>query len=48
MDDNIFGQLKARVHPQGWGFPGGSVVKDPPASAGNTNLIPEFGRPHGG
>ena len=44
MDDNIFGQLKARVHTQGWGFPAGSVVKDPPASAGNTNLIPGLGR----
>ena len=25
-------------------FPGGSVVKNPPASAGDTSLIPELGR----
>ena len=23
-----------------WGFPGGSVVKNPPANAGNVGLIP--------
>ena len=27
-----------------WGFPGGSVVKNPPANAGNMNLIPGPGR----
>ena len=26
------------------GFPGSSVVKNPPASAGDTGLIPESGR----
>ena len=29
-----------------WGFPGSSVVKNPPASAENTGLIPEPGRFH--
>ena len=31
-----------------WGFPGGSVVKNPPANAGDTgdaSLIPVLGRP---
>ena len=27
-------------------FPGGAVVKNPPASAGDTGLIPGPGRPH--
>ena len=30
------------------GFPGGSVVKNPPASAGDTGSIPESGRSPGG
>ena len=33
-----------------WGFPGGSVVKNPPAHAGDTGdvgLIPLFGKSHG-
>ena len=29
------------------GFPGGSVVKNLPANAGDTALIPESGRSHG-
>ena len=29
------------------GFPGGSVVKIPPASAGDVSLIPGWGRPSG-
>ena len=28
------------------GFPGGSVVKNPPANAGDTGLIPDLGRRH--
>ena len=28
------------------GFPGGSVVNNPPASAGDVGLIPGQGRPH--
>ena len=31
-----------------WGFPGGSVVKDPPANAGDTGSIPGSGRFPGG
>ena len=27
-----------------WGFPGGSVVKNPPANAGDVDLIPGSGR----
>ena len=29
-----------------WGFPGGSVVKNPPANAGDTGSIPDLGRSH--
>ena len=29
------------------GFPGDSVVKNPPASAGDTGFIPGIGRSHG-
>ena len=30
----------------GWGFPGGTVVKNPPANAGDTGLSPGPGRSH--
>ena len=30
------------------GFPDGSMVKNPPANAGDVGLIPESGRPLGG
>ena len=30
-----------------WGFSGGSVVKNPPASIGDVDLIPEWGRSPG-
>ena len=30
------------------GFPDGSVVKNPPANAGDVGLIPESRRPRGG
>ena len=30
-----------------WGFPGGAVVKDPPANAGDIGLIPGSGRSPG-
>ena len=33
---------------QPWGFPGGSVVKNPPANAGDVGLIPGLGRSSGG
>ena len=29
-----------------WDFPGGAVVKHPPANAGDTGSIPGLGRPH--
>ena len=29
-----------------WGFPGGSVGKNPPANAKDMGLIPGLGRPH--
>ena len=29
-----------------WVFPGGPVVKNPPANAGHMSLIPGPGRPH--
>ena len=32
--------------PLAWGFPGCSVVKNPPASAGDKGSIPGAGRPH--
>ena len=35
-------------HRELWGFPGGSVVKNPPANAGDVGLIPGCGRPSGG
>ena len=31
-----------------WGFPGGTVVKNPPANAGDVGLIPGSGRSPGG
>ena len=29
-----------------WGFPDGSVVKNPPVNAGDTGLIPSLGKAH--
>ena len=29
-----------------WGFPGGSVVKNPPTNAGDTGSIPGLGGSH--
>ena len=29
-----------------WDFPGGAVVKNPPANAGDTGSIPALGRSH--
>ena len=37
-----FQQLKKNF----WGFPGGTVVKNPPANAGHTGSIPGPGRSH--
>ena len=35
-----------KVKTGGRGFPGGSVVKNPPANAGDTGSIPDSGRSH--
>ena len=37
-----------KIHPSDLGLPGGSVVKNPPASAGDAGLIPGLGRFPGG
>ena len=43
------GCLDICIHPnKRWGFPGGSAVKDPPASAGDAGLTPGLGRSPGG
>ena len=41
----IFSKLP-RVKPSDRGFPGGSVVKNPPANVGDTGSIPDLGRWH--
>ena len=38
-----YGILK---NPRTWGFPGGAVVKNPPANAGDTGSSPGPGRSH--
>ena len=40
IQTEIFKELKFK------GFPGGSVVKNPPANAGDTGLIPVQARSH--
>ena len=37
---------EGRFRNQALGFPGGAVVKNPPASAGDTGLSPGPGRSH--
>ena len=37
--------MQPRIH-EGWGFPSGSVVKNPPANAGDRDLILGLGRSH--
>ena len=39
--------LTGRIHIYMWDFPGGSVVKNLPANAGNTGTIPGLGRSPG-
>ena len=34
------------LKPLCWGFPGGSVVKNPPANAGDLGSIPDQGKSH--
>ena len=36
--------LRRKVYKESWGFPGSSVVKTPPANAGDINSIPGMGR----
>ena len=36
------------THGLTWGFPGGSVVENPPANAGDLSSIPGSGRSPGG
>ena len=38
--------LKKKKKALSWGFPGSSVVKTPPANAGDTHSIPGPGRSH--
>lgn len=35
-----------QVKKQTWGFPGASVVENPPANAGDTGSIPDLGESH--
>ena len=37
---------KLKIKSSIWDFPGGAVVKNPPASAGDTGSIPDPGRSH--
>ena len=37
---------KIIIQKQSWGFPGGAVVKNLPANAGDTGLSPGLGRSH--
>ena len=38
--------LSSAFKVQSWGFPGGAVVKNPPANAGDTGSSPGPGRSH--
>ena len=40
--------MKFLVTRRYWGFPGGSVVKNPPANAGDEGSFPRSGRSPGG
>ena len=44
LDMEVEERKELRLSSQG--FPGGSVVKNPPANAGDTGLIPGLGRSH--
>ena len=37
---------KTIIQKESWGFPGGAVVENPPAKAGDTGSIPGPGRSH--
>ena len=38
--------IKTLKNKRDWGFPGGAVVKNPPANAGDTGSSPGLGRSH--
>ena len=40
MNPILTNHCKETFKRKGWGFPGGSVVKNPPANAGDMDLIP--------
>ena len=40
------GGVYLQVKSTSWGFPGGAVVENPPADAGNTGSSPGLGRSH--
>ena len=44
--DSIFGQKDGHIIINYRDFPSGSVVRNPPASAGDMGLIPGTGRSH--
>ena len=39
--------IHTHIHTHTWGFPGGSVIKNPSANAGDMDLIPWSGRSPG-
>ena len=41
-----FISLKPFLNKHSWDFPGGAVVKNPPANAGDTGSSPDLGRSH--
>ena len=42
----VIGRENVNIRIFGWGFPGGAVVKNPPANAGDTGLSSGLGRSH--
>ena len=44
--DLLAGFKKAPLKMEIWGFPGGTVVENPPANAGDTGSSPGLGRSH--
>ena len=42
----ILNSQKEKLRKHSWGFPGGSLVKTPPANAGDPGSIPDLGRSH--
>ena len=46
QENYVWMQSNSFVKKLFWDFPGGTVVKNPPANAGDTGLIPGPGRSH--